>query len=343
MHPTTIAIDLAKSVFQIAISHRPGRVAHRCRLRRHRLMEFMAKQPPATVVMEACGSSNYWGQRFQGIGHSVVLLPAQYVKNYVRRNKTDRADADALLEAFRCEDLHSVPVKSPALQALASIHRFRSAWKGTRTARINVVRGLLREFGITIPLGAGKVLPAVQLLLEDADSGMPDSLRELFHQACCEIRELDERIKISERQLAALAKTMPIVAQLRTIPGVGLLTATALVALVADPHRFANGRRFASYLGLTPSERSSAFRRILGKISKFGDPYLRTLLVHGARSVLNAATRRKENDRLRVWALEVHARRGYNKATVALANKLARIAWAVWKNDTRYESRMVAA
>lgn len=136
---------------------------------------------------------------------------------------------------------------------------------------------------------------------------------------------------------------MPIVAQLRTIPGVGLLTATALVALVADPHRFANGRRFASYLGLTPSERSSAFRRILGKISKFGDPYLRTLLVHGARSVLNAAARRKKNDRLRVWALEVRARRGYNKATVGLANKLARIAWAVWKNDSRYEPRMVAA
>jgi transposase len=339
---TRIAIDIAKSVFQIAVSEQPGRVCRRARLPRARFLDFMAQQPAALVVMEACGSAHHWAQCIEKLGHRVVLLPPHHVRPYVRRNKTDRTDTDGLLEASRNEDIHPVPIKTVPQQILTSLHRMRSGWVAERTARINALRGLLREFGLFIPVGAKEVVPAVSLLIQDADSGLPDALRNLFAEACQEIREIEARITTVEQQLQALASQMPVVAQLLTIPGIGLLTATALFAFIGDIHRFPSGRHLASWLGLIPREHSSGTRRRLGTITKRGDAYLRTLLIHGARSVLLHA-RRSQPDHLRRWANELAQTHVHNKAAVAVANKMARIVWAVWSRQEAYGSARKAA
>ena len=336
---TTIAVDLAKNVFQVAISHHPGKVAETHRLSRKKFLPFFAERKPSLVLLEACGMAHYWGRELGELGHQVLLLPPADVKPYVRRNKTDRADAKGLLEAHRNEEIHPVPVKSIVQQTLTSLHRLRTAWVSDRTARINTVRGILREHGLPLPVGARHVVPEVWALIEDADSPLADPLRLALGEACLEIRDFEKRIKAVERQLRVLAASMPVVQRLMTIPGVGLLTATALVAFVGEVLRFPTSRKFASYLGLTPKENSSGPKRRLGRISKQGDVYLRTLLIHGARTVLVAAKRSKHPDRLRSWALQVEKRRGMNKATVGLANKMARIAWAVWRDESKYESR----
>jgi transposase len=336
MEHTTIAVDLAKNVFELAVSDRPGRVRERHRLPRAQFLRFFAQRDAATVLLEACGSAHYWGRELQGMGHQVVLLPPHAVRPYVVRNKTDRSDAKALLEAARNVELHPVPVKSVPQQALTALHRLRSTWLAARTARINTLRGLLREFGIVIPIGARQVLPRVEALLEDADSGIPHALRSAVAEVCTEIRQLELRIDDLERQLQALSKETAVVERLRTIPGIGLLTATALVAFVGDVQRFPSGRHFASYLGLTPREHSSGTSRHLGAISKRGDRYLRTLLTHGARAVLWHSKRLEHPGRLRAWALRLETLRGHNKAAIALANKLARIVWAVWKSDVPF-------
>jgi transposase len=219
---------------------------------------------------------------------------------------------------------------------LAALHRLRSAWIATKTSRINTLRGVLRELGYVIPLGPHHAMAMTQEILEDAESELPGALRPSLAQALSEIHALDQRIKDVERQLASLAKQTPAVARLQTIPGIGVLTATALVAFVGDVQRFPTARHFASYLGLTPRETSSGLRRRLGAISKRGDTYLRMLLTHGARATLWHAKNTDHPDRLRTWALKLEQLRGHNKATSALANKLARIAWAVWKNDSKY-------
>jgi Transposase and inactivated derivatives len=340
---TTIAVDLAKSVFEVALSIHPGQVAERHRLRRDAFVPFFAERRPATVLMEACGSAHHWARQLEALGHRVLLLPAQHTRPYVIGNKTDRTDAKGLLEAQRNEQIRPVPVKSVEQQALAALHRLRSAWLAARTGRINTVRGLLREFGIAIPLGAKRVVPIVQALLEDADSLLPDSVRPALDEARAEIVELERRMRKVEHQLRALARQTPVVHRLRSIPGVGLLTATALVAFVGDVGRFPSARHFASYLGLTPRERSSGLRRRLGAISKRGDVYIRMLLTHGARSVLWKAKSRARLDRLRVWALQLERLRGHNKAAIALANKLARIVWAIWRRDTEFTEQLVTA
>ena len=337
------AVDIAMKVFEVAVSHEPGRVEGTRRLPRNQFLPFLAQMPAGTVVMEACGSAHYWARRIQELGHKVVLLPPHQVRPYVTRNKTDRTDAKGILEAYRNADIRPVPVKSVPQQVLASLHRFRSGWIASRTAQVNTLRGLLRELGFVIPVGVEKVLPQVRVLIEDADSGIPDSLRPVLAIACEEIRALSENIKMTEHQLDALAEQTPVVARLRSIPGIGLMSATALVAFVGDVQRFPSGRHFASYLGLTPREYSSGMKRRLGRISKRGDAYLRMLLIHGARSVLCHAKNAKEHDRLRTWALGLERRVGHNKAAVALANKLARIAWAVWKHDRAFASLPQAA
>lgn len=339
---TTIAVDLAKNVFQVAVSHHPGKVAETHRFSRKRFLPFFAERKPAIVLLEACGMAHHWGRELGQLGHQVLLLPPADVKRYVRRSKTDRADAKALLEAHRNEEIHPVPIKSVTQQTLTSLHRLRSAWVSNRTARINTIRGILRELGIAVPVGARRVVPEVWALIEDADSIIPDPLRLALAEACLEVRDFEKRVKAVERQLRALAAGMPVVQRLMTIPGIGLVTATALVAFVGGVLRFPTSRQFASFIGLTPKENSSGQRRRLGRISKQGDVYLRTLLIHGARAVLVAAKRPKRPDRLRAWALKVQQRRGTNKAAVALANKMARIVWAVWRDGSEYESRAVA-
>jgi transposase len=270
----------------------------------------------------------------------VQLLPAQYVRAYVRRNKTDAADAGALLEAARCAEIHPVPVKSIDQQLIQQLQRLRSQCMGTRTARINFLRGALREFGVSIPVGARRGISAIRQAL--AEDRAPAVLSSFIEETLTEIAALEQRSLRIERELAHLTREDPIVQQLLAIPGVGLLSASALRAAIVDIQRFPSGRHLASWLGLTAREYSSAERHRLGRISKRGDVYLRTLLIHGARAVLNAsrsaAQRGRTLDRLRSWAVLTERRCGYNKTTVALANKLARIVWATWKHQRPFDA-----
>jgi len=341
MNATTVAVDLAKNVFELAVADAEWRIVERHRLNRARFARFFVHRPPCQVVMEACGSAHHWARRIRAEGHTVRLLPAHYVKPYVGRSKTDRADAAALIEAARSPRIRVVPIKTIEQQQLQSLHRLRSQWMSTRQRYLSTLRGILREFGIMIPLGPSVAKAQIGAALAAADSAIPDGLRPELAQMLQEIAPLEEKILSVERQLAALTRTDERVQQLREIPGVGLLTSTALLSTVGDIQRFPSGRHFACWLGLTPSERSSAERRRLGKISKQGDVYCRTLLVHGARSALLAARRAqragKPLDRLRRWALNCEQQRGHNKATVALANRLARIVWASWKYQRSFD------
>lgn len=262
-------------------------------------------------------------------------MPATDVSRYRAGSKTDRADTKALLEASRNRAIWPVPVKSVEQQAVVALHRLRSGCVATRTARINAVRGHLREFGVSIPLGARRVVPCAHAALED--DLVPEFLRRTLREALEEIEALSERTAAIGGELAVLCEHMPQAKNLMTVPGIGVLTATALVAFVGDPHRFKNGRRFAAYLGLTPRERSSGNVRRLGRITKRGNSYLRTLMIHGARSVLRTAE--QHDDDLRRWALELKRRKGYNVAAVALANRLARISWRVWRDQRPFETR----
>lgn len=342
MNATTIAIDLAKDVFQIAISHDSGRVASRRRLTRRQFSAFVETlQPGVTVLMETCGTAHYWGRRCRARGARVRLLPAQYVRPYVRRNKTDQADADALLEAHRCDAIHEVPLKTVDQQVLVGLHRVRQQWQTTRTARINLLRGLLREHGVVFPVGATIFLRQISALVLDASNGLPPVLCTTTALVLDEIRAVAERLAAIDRQLAQIARTLPAAQRLQQIPGVGVITSTALIGWVPHIHGFRRGRQFASWLGLTPRESSSGARRTLGHISKRGNTYLRALLVHGARSALRVAELRVSQgsaSRLQQWAADTVQRRGRRRGAVALANKLARIIWAVWVRDVDFAS-----
>lgn len=344
MDATTVAVDLAKDVFEVALANRAGRIVDRRRLTRRQFERFVDElDSEATVVMEACGTAHYWGRRCQARGVAVRLLPVQYVRPYVRRNKTDRTDTEAMLEAHRCAGLRPVPVKSRDQQALQALHRVRTQWQATRTNRINVLRGLLREQGYPVPVGARTVLTRVMGLLEDPARALPASLRALGLALVEEVRALEARVAELDRQLAQVAHDDPVATRLQQIPGVGVVTATALVGAVAHIHAFPRGRDFASWLGLTPRESTTGTRRYLGRISKRGDGYLRCLLTHGARAVLLAAQRTARArphrlTRLQQWAVHLADRRGHNRAAIALANKLARIIWAVWCRESDFHS-----
>ena len=343
MDATTVGVDLAKSVFEIALADERGHIAERQRLNRARFDRFFVNRPACRIVMEACGSAHYHARRLSSQGHEVVLLPAQYARAYVRRNKTDAADAAALIEAARCPDIRPVPIKSVDQQALQQLHRLRSQWMSTRTARINFLRGCLREFGIGIPVGAQRAIHAVRDALANTGNPVPAMMHSSLLELLAEIDALEQRCKQIDRELVRLSEHDPVVERLLQIPGVGPLTATALRASVVDIHRFPSARHFASWVGLTSREHSSGERRRLGRISKQGDPYLRTLLIHGARAVLLAARAAQRRgslpDRLRTWALDLQERRGHNKAACALANKLARIVWATWRHERDFTSK----
>ena len=340
MNSTEIAVDVAKSVFEIAVSEAPGRVTERHRLSRPKFRRFIEQREASHFLLEACGTAHYWGRELEALGHRVSLLHGGDVARYRDGNKTDRADAKALLEASRNEDLDPVPVKTPEQQAIAALHRLRQGCMRTRTARINAVRGHLREFGVVIPLGSRRVVAAATDAL--SHPLLPVYLVRALEEAIAEIQELEARAGRLRLELEALATHSPSARLLMTVPGVGVLTATALVAFVGDIHRFASGRAFATYLGLTPSEHSTGHSKRLGRITKRGNRYLRTLLVHGARSALLAARRSSTPDDLGTWALSVHERRGHNIATVALANKLARVCWRVWHDQRPFQRREAA-
>jgi len=346
MHATTVGVDLAKSVFQVAVADEHFRIQRRLRLSRSRFEAFLAQQPRSLFVLEACGSSQPWGRRLKALGHDVRLLPAQYVRAYVRRNKTDAADAAALIEASRAPDIKPVALKTVEQQQLLALHRLREHSKRMRTAKINLLRGCLREFGLPIPKGVVRGLDAMRDALAIADNGLPDALRPSIADELAAIRSLKQRELELERQIRTLSKDDDLVQRWLEVPGVGLLGASALRAAAGDLNRFPTGRHLASWLGITAREHSSGEQRHLGRISKRGDAYLRTLLVHGARSALEAAHRTERQSKplntLQRFALEVEQRRGRNKATVALANKIARILWAMAVHDRCYDAHWTA-
>lgn len=342
-HAMTVAVDLSMTVFEVGIADRQWRVVQRRRLSRQQFARFLADQPMSHIVMEACGTAHHWGRVAQGHGHRVTLLPVRYVKPYLRGNKTDRTDVDALLDAVRTGRIPAVTVKTAAQQEIVALHRIREQWMATRTARINALRGFFREHGIPLAAGARAALAAVPTVAEQLPAQLALAVTSVYD----DVRALEARIVGIERQLAALAKDDTTVQRLLEIPGIGLLTATALVGSVGRITAFRRARQFASWLGLTPREHSSGPRRRLGSITKRGDVYLRCLLTHGARAVLHAAQRRaavrKPLTGLQPWAVQLAVRKGHNKATIAVANKLARIVWAVWARDTAYRTAPMAA
>lgn len=343
MNATTpiVGVDLAKHRFEVAVADAQYRVGQRKTLSRARFEQFVAHQPPSRFVLEACGSAQHWARRLREHGHDARMLPAQYVRAYVKRNKTDRADAAALIEASRCEDIRAVPIKTLEQQQLLYLHRLREQYKRTRNQRINLLRAGLREVGIPVPKGVARGISAMRDALELADNGLPDALRPWISEVLQEIHALKAQMTRLERQIRVLTRDSDLVQRWLEVPGVGLLLASATHASVVDLHRFPSARHFSSWLGITPRECSSAERRRIGRISKRGDAYLRMLLVHGARSALLAARRAhhagRPVDALRRWALQLEQRCGMNKATVALANKVARILWAIARYDRRFE------
>lgn len=342
MDAMTVAVDLAKDIFEVAVANRAGRIIEHKRLTRRAFERFLDGLAPGTpVVMEACGSAHYWGRRCQGRDLPVRLLPGQYVRPYVRRNKTDRTDAEALLEANRCGGIQPVPIKTLEQQALQTLHRVRSQWQAARTAQINVMRGVLREHGIPIGVGARTAVTQIPLVLADATTPLSNLVRATVAGLLEQVRTLEGRIAQIDAQLARVAREHPAAQRLQQIPGVGVITSTALVGAV-HIHAFRRARQFASWLGLTPRESSSGGRRHLGGISKRGDGYLRCLLTHGARSVVRTAHHRMRAtpDRTTAfqrWAVTLATRRGHNKAVSAVANKLARHIWAVWHHDVDFQ------
>jgi len=341
MNATTAAIDLAKNVFQVALADTNARVLEQHRLTRAQFERFFDNRKVARVIMEACGSAHYWARVFAARGIEVMLLPAHYVRAYVRRSKTDAADALALLEAARCADIVAVKIKSVEQQSLQALHRTRSLWMGTRTSRINALRGFCGELGLHVRVGARTGLEAMARALADDQSAIPGLLHPLMQQLFDEIRVLETRIAQLERQLVQVARESPACKLLMSIPGVGLLTATAMVAATSGSvAHFKSARHFASWFGLTPKESSSGGSRRLGRISKMGDTYLRMLLTHGARSVIRAATVAKLKGHellgVRHWVLQLQARSNHNKAACALANKMARFCYAVLRDHTPF-------
>ena len=341
MSTLTIAVDLAKNVFEVAVAAGTGTVCERRRLTRAQYLQFWGQRAPCRVVMEACATAHFWGRFLSARGFEVVLLPPHYVKPFRRRNKTDRADCDAILEASRSHGIHSVAVKSQDQQAILALHRVRAQWLAARTARINHMRGLLREFGVVAPAGAQRFVRDVLQLLDLKCEQLPARVRRIVLSLWEETRALERRIEAVNQELESVATHESVVRALCRIPGIGVLTATALFATVGNVHAFPSGRRLASWLGLTPREFSSGSRRRLGRISKQGDAYVRMLLIHGARAALNGARRLakagKPLTHLQAWALKRAEHAHSNKAVVALANKTARIAWAVWHHERVFD------
>ena len=305
------------------------------RLSRAQVREFFAQLAPCQVAMEACASSHHWARQLRAMGHEAVLIAPQFVAPYRRGGKNDDNDAQAICEAAGRPDMRFVPVKSAEQQAVLVLHRTRELLKGQRTALVNQTRGLLGEFGITLRTGVAALRQALPAIVADADNGLPMLARESFAELDERLRDLDARLAASDRRLAHLARQMPAAERLLQVPGIGVLTATALVASVGDARAFASGRQFAAWLGLVPRQYSSGGKTRLGRITRRGDRYLRTLLVHGARALVQRAS--SADDPRSQWRRALRARRGFNKATVAMAAKNARRTWAVLARGETYQ------
>lgn len=334
MNVKRIGIDLAKNVFQLHGIDRQEKVMVRKQLRRGQMHAYFKDLPPSLIGMEACATSHYWARELMRYGHCVKLIAAQFVKPYVKSGKNDANDAEAICEAVGRPSMRFVAVKTVEQQVMQAEHRIRSRLVRARTALGNEIRGLLGEFGIVVPIGIAQLRQALPVVLEQQDSGLTARFVRLLAELAEELRQIDDRIAVHDKRIQAAARQDERIKRLLEIEGIGPVSASALVAAVGDARQFASGRDMAAWLGLVPSQHSSGGKERLGHISKRGDTYLRTLLIHGARAALNASGG-KEDARSR-WAQALAARRNRNVATVALANKNARIAWAVLSREETY-------
>jgi transposase len=334
---TTVGLDLAKNVFHLVGCDSNGKGVKRKMLARNKLAAYVANLPPCLVAMEACAGAHYWARRFEALGHEVRLLAPQHVKAYVRGNKNDYNDARAIAEAARVADMRFVEVKSVDQQDVQALHRLREARVGERTALCNQLRGLLAEYGIVLPQGVGAVRKRLPELLEDAENGLSAFFRPLLADGYRQLQEIDAHIEFYTGVLKEHARDNEAVERLQTVPGFGPIVASAFHAFVGNGQAFGKGRDLSAALGLVPKQHSSGGKTVLLGISKRGDRYLRSLLVHGARSVVRLAA--GKDDPLSRWINRLKGTRGYNKAAVALANKLARIGWAILNRGGTYQPR----
>lgn len=341
MKITTVGIDLAKNVLQLHAVDERGKAVLRKQLRREQITAFFANLAPCLIGMEACASAHHWGRVLQRLGHTVRLMAPQFVKPYVKTNKNDVADAEAICEAVSRPNMRFVPVKSVEQQAILSVHRVRQGFVKARTAQANQIRGLLGEFGLIIPQGISHIAERVPALLEDASNELPPALRQLIEHLTAHLKELDRQVKEFERQIIAWHRSSDLSRRLEKIPGIGPLAASALVASIADANSFDNGRQVSAWLGLVPRQCSSGGKSTLLGMSKRGDAYLRTLLIHGARSAILAAQRRSTNTNL--WLTNLLNRRHPNIAAVALANKNVRTVWAMLAHDREFKPNYASA
>ena len=331
-----IGVDLAKQVFQVHGVDSHEQVKCRKQLKRAQMLDFFRQLEPCLVAMEACGGSHYWARELIKLGHQVRLIAPQFVKPYVKSGKNDANDAEAICEAASRPTMRFVPIKTAEQQAGQSLHRIRSRLIRARTALVNEIRGLLGEFGLVIAQrGAAAAHRLLQQSLETPDNGLPGKMRELLKELQDELLAHDERLTRFDRALQQQARSDERCQRLLKVEGIGPISATAIVAAVGDAKQFSSARQFAAWLGLVPSQHSSGGKNQLGSISKKGDTYLRTLLIHGARSALLAC--KEKTDRRSLWVQQVQCRRNTNIATVALANKNARIIWAILSKGESYQ------
>jgi transposase len=335
MYITTIGLDLAKNVFQVHGVDEQGKTVLKKQLKRSQLLPFFANLAPCLIGMEACAAAHHWTRKLVSLGHDAKLMAPQFVKPYVKSNKNDARDAEAICEAVSRPNMRFVPIKTPAQQAVLSLHRARQGFIKARTAQANQLRGLLGEFGIAIPQGIRQLPTHVPDILEDADNGLPGVMRALVQRLWEHFQELDRQVGELDREIRRLQREDQASRRLAEIPGIGFLSASALAATIGDAKAFANGRQLAAWLGLVPRQHSSGGKEMLMGMSKRGDCYVRTLLIHGARAVIQQAERRNEADS---WLKKLLGRRNKNVATVAVAAKNARIAWAILAHGRDYDS-----
>lgn len=327
MKITTSGIDVAKSVFQVHGVDARGNVVVRRQIRRSQLLLFFSRLEPCLIGMEACATSHYWARKLSALGHTVRLMAPQFVKPYRKNDKNDGNDAEAICEAVQRPSMRFVPIKSPEQQAQLALHRIRRRLMSERTALINQLRGLLAEYGLVLAQGANHVRSKLPALLDACSESLPPLAMELFRDLYDELVQLEQRIGAHERRVERLYRSNSTCQRLGQVEGIGPLTATAFVATVAHAAQFKNGRQCSAWLGLVPKQDSTGGKTRLLGISKRGDVYLRTLLVHGARSAMRLTAKR--NDPKSRWVEQLRERRGENIAAVALAAKHARILWAL--------------
>ncbi len=340
MKITTAGIDLAKAVFQVHGVDEHGKAGLRKQLKRKDVVSFFANLEPCLIGMEACGSAHYWARKLSELGHTVRLMAPQFVKPYVKTNKSDRNDAEAICEAVSRPNMRFVAVKTAEMQAVLALHRARQGFVKARTAQANQIRGLLAEFGIVIAKGIGHIAKRLPEILEDGENGLPGMMRQLLERLGGELKALDKQVREMERQITLWHRDNEPSCKLEAIAGIGPITASAYVASVGDAKSFKNARQVPAWLGMVPRHEGTGGKATLGRISKRGDVYLRTLLIHGARAAITAFERKP--DQADGWLKRLLARRNKNIAAVALAAKNARIAWALLAHEHSYHHDYVA-